>query len=83
MEQVRRQGRQSLILVPEIALTPQLLDRLEARFPGDVAVLHSGLTAAERWRHWWRIAHGAVKVVAGGALRRLRTGPGVGVDRRR
>ena len=65
MEQVRRQGRQSLILVPEIALTPQLLDRLEARFPGDVAVLHSGLTAAERWRHWWRIAHGAVKVVAG------------------
>ncbi|MDE0032394.1 MAG: primosomal protein N' [Deltaproteobacteria bacterium] len=65
MEQVRRRGRQSLILVPEIALTPQLLDRLEARFPGDVAVLHSGLTAAERWRHWWRIAHGAVKVVAG------------------
>ena len=65
MEQVREQGRQSLILVPEIALTPQLLDRLEARFPGDVAVLHSGLTAAERWRHWWRIAHGAVKVVAG------------------
>ena len=65
MEQVRRQGRQSLILVPEIALTPQLLDRLEGRFPGDVAVLHSGLSAAERWRHWWRIAHGAVKVVAG------------------
>ena len=65
MEQVRRQGRQSLILVPEIALTPQLLDRLEGRFPGDVAVLHSGLTPAERWRHWWRIAHGAVKVVAG------------------
>ena len=65
MEQVRRQGRQSLILVPEIALTPQLLDRLEARFPGDVAVLHSGLTAADRWRQWWRIAHGAVKVVAG------------------
>ncbi len=65
VEQVRRQGRQSLILVPEIALTPQLLDRLEGRFPGDVAVLHSGLTPAERWRHWWRIAHGAVKVVAG------------------
>ncbi len=65
VDRVRRQGRQSLILVPEIALTPQLLDRLEGRFPGDVAVLHSGLTAAERWRHWWRIAHGAVKVVAG------------------
>ena len=59
-----RAGR-ALILVPEIALTPQLLDRLEGRFPGDVAVLHSGLTSAERWRHWWRIAQGAVKVVAG------------------
>ena len=65
MERVRRQGRQCLILVPEIALTPQLLDRLEARFPGDVAVLHSGLAAVERWRQWWRIVHGAVNVVAG------------------
>ena len=65
MERVRRRGRQCLILVPEIALTPQLLDRLEARFPGDVAVLHSGLASAERWRQWWRIVHGAVNVVAG------------------
>ncbi len=65
METVRARGCQSLILVPEIALTPQLLDRLEGRFPGDVAVLHSGLTPAERWRHWWRIAHGVVKVVVG------------------
>ncbi len=65
METVRGRGRQCLILVPEIALTPQLLDRLEGRFPGDVAVLHSGLTPAERWRHWWRIAHGVVKVVVG------------------
>ena len=65
MEQVRRGGRQCLVLVPEIALTPQLLDRLEARFPGDVAVLHSGLASAERWRQWWRIVHGAVNVVVG------------------
>ncbi len=65
MERVRRRGRQCLILVPEIALTPQLLDRLEARFPGDVAVLHSGLASAERWRQWWRIVHGGVNVVAG------------------
>ena len=65
MARVRRRGRQSLILVPEIALTPQLLDRLEARFPGDVAVLHSRLTSAERWRHWWRIAQGLAKVVVG------------------
>ena len=65
MERVRARGLQSLILVPEIALTPQLLDRLEARFPGDVAVLHSRLTGAERWRQWWRIAQGLAKVVVG------------------
>jgi len=65
MEAVCGQGRQSLILVPEIALTPQLLDRVEERFPGHVAVLHSGLTGADRWRHWWRIVGGEVHVVVG------------------
>lgn len=60
-----QQDRQSLILVPEIALTPQLLDRLEERFPGQVAVLHSGLTATDRWRHWWSIVAGEVRVVVG------------------
>ena len=65
VERVRARGLQSLILVPEITLTPQLLDRLEARFPGDVAVLHSGLAAAERWRQWWRVAQGLAKVVVG------------------
>ena len=65
MERVRSRGLQSLVLVPEIALTPQLLDRLEARFPGDVAVLHSRLTGAERWRQWWRIAQGLARVVVG------------------
>jgi len=65
MEVMCLQGRQSLILVPEIALTPQLLDRLEERFPGHVAVLHSGLTGADRWRHWWSIVGGDVHVVVG------------------
>ncbi|HXG50135.1 MAG TPA: primosomal protein N' [candidate division Zixibacteria bacterium] len=65
MERVREQGRQSVILVPEISLAPQLLDRLVARFPERVGVLHSALTAAERWNHWWRIARGEVDVVVG------------------
>ncbi|HVO93291.1 MAG TPA: DEAD/DEAH box helicase, partial [Terriglobales bacterium] len=65
MEQVRDRGRRCLILIPEISLTPQLLDRLNGRFPGRVGVLHSGLTAAERWAQWWRIARGAVDVVVG------------------
>jgi len=58
-------GVQSLILIPEISLTPQLIDRLSARFPGRVGVLHSALTAAERWSQWKRIAQGGADVVIG------------------
>jgi primosomal protein N' (replication factor Y) len=47
--------RQVLVLVPEIALTPQLVGRFRARFGDRIAVLHSGLTAAERLREWRRI----------------------------
>ncbi len=45
-------GRQVLILIPEIALTPQLVQRVSRRFPGQVAALHSGLAAGERLRIW-------------------------------
>jgi primosomal protein N' (replication factor Y) len=65
MERARRAGRQSLMLIPEISLTPQLIDRLGARFPGRVGILHSALTGAERWSQWWRIARGAADVVIG------------------
>src|SRR5712692_6908565 len=65
MERVREAGRRSLILIPEISLTPQLIDRLKARFPGRVGVLHSALTGAERWAHWWQISRGNVDVVVG------------------
>ena len=65
MERVHQAGRQSLILIPEISLTPQLIDRLDARFPGRVGILHSALTGAERWSQWWRIARGAADVVIG------------------
>jgi len=65
MERARAAARQSLILIPEISLTPQLIDRLNARFPGKVGILHSGLTAAERWAYWWHIARGHVDVVVG------------------
>jgi primosomal protein N' (replication factor Y) len=65
MEEARRRGKRSLILIPEIALTPQLLDRLESRFPNRVGVLHSGLTPAERWRQWRRITDGNADVIAG------------------
>jgi primosomal protein N' (replication factor Y) len=65
MECVRSHRRQSLILIPEISLTPQLLNRLNARFNGRVGVLHSGLTTAERWAQWWQINRGNVDVVVG------------------
>ncbi len=65
MECVRSHRRQSLILIPEISLTPQLLNRLNVRFSGRVGVLHSGLTTAERWSQWWQINRGNVDVVVG------------------
>ncbi|MGH7888516.1 MAG: replication restart helicase PriA, partial [Candidatus Binatia bacterium] len=65
IEHARSLGRRSLILIPEISLTPQLLDRVNARFPGRVGVLHSALTAAERWEQWWRVLRGNVDVVIG------------------
>ena len=65
MERAKALGRKSLILIPEIALTPQLLDRLNSRFPNKVGVLHSGLTAAERWAQCRQIAHGSIDVVVG------------------
>ncbi|HEU5349059.1 MAG TPA: primosomal protein N', partial [Ktedonobacterales bacterium] len=59
------QGRRGIVLVPEIALTPQALERYAGRFPGRVALLHSGLTDAERLDEWRRIRAGEVDVVLG------------------
>lgn len=59
------QGRQALVLVPEISLTPQMIELFAGRFPGQVAVLHSRLTQAERAEQWQRIRLGAAPVVLG------------------
>ncbi len=61
----RRRGLAALVLVPEIALTPQLLGRFLARFGADVAVLHSGLGSRERLLQWQRIRSGEAGVVVG------------------
>ena len=53
LEQVLKDGKQGLLLVPEIALTPQLIERFSKRFPGMVAVLHSHLTEREKTNQWW------------------------------
>jgi len=64
IEEVIRFGRQAIVLVPEISLTPQTRQRFRARFQR-VSVLHSHLSAAERAWHWKQIARGEVEVVVG------------------
>ena len=59
------QGRQAILLVPEIALTPQLLGLMAANFDKQVAVLHSSLPATERYDQWKRIRSGDAGVVVG------------------
>ena len=61
----KQQKRGSVMLVPEIALTPQLVNRFRARFGDDVAVLHSGLTQRERFDMWNRLRRGEVDVAIG------------------
>ena len=65
LEQAIALGRRAIVLVPEIALTPQTINRFAARFPGRVAVLHSKLSVGEQFDEWWRIREGAFDVVIG------------------
>ncbi len=62
---VRAAGRSAIVLVPEIALTPQLADRFRARFGDAVAVLHSGLTPRQRLDAWQQIHRGLRPIVIG------------------
>ena len=63
--EARAAGRGALVLVPEIALTPQLAGRFRARFGDDVAVLHSALAPRERLRAWRRLRAGEVGIALG------------------
>ena len=65
VEQVRSVGRQAILLVPEIALTPQLLGRVRSRFRDGVAVLHSGLSPAERSSEWRKVRSGEAFLCVG------------------
>ena len=62
--QIVERGRQAIVLVPEIALTPQTVRRFTARF-ARVAILHSGLSATARHRFWQQISQGQADVVVG------------------
>ncbi|HXB14568.1 MAG TPA: primosomal protein N' [Solirubrobacteraceae bacterium] len=64
-EEALAQGRGAIVMVPEIALTPQILARFTARFPGTVAVLHSRMTPAQRYEQWRRLREGEARVCVG------------------
>ncbi|MSQ05810.1 MAG: primosomal protein N' [Dehalococcoidia bacterium] len=64
-QRVVDRGQQVIFLVPEISLTPQTLHRVNARFPGRVAVLHSRLTARQQFDQWWKVRDGEYDVVVG------------------
>lgn len=58
-------GKTAIFLVPEISLTPQMLSQLRARFKGEAAILHSGLSAGEKFDEWWRLRSGEAKIAIG------------------
>ncbi len=60
-----RSGKHVLMLVPEIGLTHQLVERARQRFGSQVAVMHSGLRPSQRWAEWQRIARGEAQVIIG------------------
>ena len=66
IEKVLNQGKSSVMLVPEISLTPQTVDRFIARFGQDnIAVLHSKLSVGERYDQWYKIKSGKARIVIG------------------
>ncbi len=65
IEQALAENKTAIMLVPEISLTPQMMQRFNSRFPGKIAVLHSGLSEGERYDEWDRIFSGEAKVVLG------------------
>ena len=60
-----QERKKAIVLVPEIALTPQMVDRFKGRFGSQVAVLHSALSVGEKYDEWRKILRKEVKVVVG------------------
>ncbi|MCH5139087.1 primosomal protein N', partial [Clostridiaceae bacterium UIB06] len=65
VSQMIKQSKESIILVPEIALTPQMVERFKGRFGKDISVFHSKLSDGERYDEWLRVKMGKVKVAIG------------------
>lgn len=65
VSEMLNQGKSAVVLVPEISLTPQMIERFKGRFGEDVALFHSKLSDGERFDEWYRIKQGKAKLVIG------------------
>jgi primosomal protein N' (replication factor Y) (superfamily II helicase) len=65
IQRVLEDGKEAIVLVPEISLTPQMVKRFKGRFGDQVAVMHSGLSAGEKYDEWRKMQRKEVKVVVG------------------
>lgn len=65
IENVLEKGKNAIMLVPEISLTPQIMSNFKSRFGSTVALLHSGLSAGERFDEWKRIYSGEARIAIG------------------
>ncbi|MEN0058889.1 MAG: primosomal protein N' [Bdellovibrio sp.] len=65
LEEVLKKGKRGLVLVPEISLTPQLIQRFARRFGDKIAALHSQLTDRERTNQWWDVVEGRKSILIG------------------
>ncbi|MDH5364917.1 MAG: DEAD/DEAH box helicase, partial [Dehalococcoidia bacterium] len=79
LAQVIAMGKRGICLVPEIALTPQTVERFASRFPGRVGILHSGLSLGEQFDEWQRIKEGECDVVIGPRSALFAPQPGLGL----
>lgn len=65
IKEVLKMGKTSLVLVPEISLTPQFIERFNSSFEGEIAILHSGLSDREKYDEWRKIINNKAKIVIG------------------
>jgi primosomal protein N' (replication factor Y) len=79
LEAIIARGQRGIVLVPEIALTAQAIQRFSGRFPGRVAIMHGALNAGERYDEWRRIREGRVDVVVGSRTALFAPVPDLGI----
>lgn len=65
IEKLLKKGKESIVLVPEISLTEQIVSRFRSRFKENIAILHSKLSDGEKYDEWRKIARGEIKIVIG------------------